>query len=814
MVPGFMTNPEIQSVAADWFAALLRHAPEIVVAATLLLLASGALLHYVLRLNRRLRQALDAASRLERDLRRTAESLEARVAERSADLSLRNEVLGRITRGQSLTEILRDYCHHLEVRHGGMKCCILLQGSNGEYATHGSGRPPPECYLRLAQNVDTEGGNAPVTNRVAVADVLHLPWWRPYRSVTRKTGLRAVWIEPIVNSRGHAIGSLLLHRQPQKPPRGADSEQLQDYARLAAMVVDHCRTEQELRIAATAFETQDGIFVTDAGHTIVRANRAACEITGFAEHELLGRTPSLFQSGRHDQAFFDTVDACVADQGYWRGEVWCRRKNGEIYPKWQSITAVRSDDGRVTHYVTSFSDITAHKQAEQKIRQLAFYDPLTRLPNRRLLTDRLDQALVASARSRKHGALMFLDLDNFKILNDTQSHQLGDLLLVEVGRRLQHCVRAKDTVARLGGDEFLVMMEDLDESPAQAAIQAEAVAEKIRNALAQPYFLEAAQTGSPQPRVEHQCTSSIGVTLFRDQEGRSDEYLKRADLAMYQAKAAGRNAIRFFDPAMQQSLAARATLANDLRKGIDLDQLHLRYQVQVDGTARPVGVEALVRWHHPQRGPISPKEFMPLAEETGQVCQLGLWILRDACKRLAAWSVLPEARDLTLAVNLSGRQFRQPDFVASLRSLLADTGVEPDRLILEVTEALILEDIDDAIGKMGLLKALGVRFSMDDFGTGYSSLSYLQRLPIDQIKIDGSCVRAVPDNIGTTGLVRTIISLGGTLGIPVIAEGVETADQFHFLRDRGCRQFQGYLFGEPMEEEELLECLARQTLNR
>jgi diguanylate cyclase (GGDEF)-like protein/PAS domain S-box-containing protein len=812
-------TPDQQAVATSWpspeVARLYQeHSPTLLGGSTALLLALGVLLAYLLRLNRRLRSALNSAARLEQDLRQTTGTLEARVAERTADLSLRGEVLDRISRGVALQDIFKDFSRQVEQRHSGVQCCIVLQESAGGYVAYGVGRPPPDCYLKLAQSVDTAGASSPVATRVIIPDVLHLPWWRPYRSITRKTGLRSLWIEPILDHRARVAGCLLLlHRQPQKTPRGSESAQLEDYARLAALAIDHHRTEQELRIAATAFETQDGILVTDATHVIVRANRAACEITGYPEAELLGRSALLFRCDRHDAAFYQAIDAALAGDGYWRGEIWHRRKNGEVYPQWQTITAVAGGDGGVTHHVTSFSDITAHKQAEEQIRLLAFYDPLTRLPNRRLLIDRLEQALISSVRSRRHGALMFLDLDNFKVLNDTQSHHMGDLLLVEVGRRLQQCVRAKDTVARLGGDEFLVMMEDLDENAAHAAVHAEAVAEKIRNTLAQPYFLNAGSDADGPHTVEHQCTSSIGITLFHDQEGRSDDYLKRADLAMYQAKAAGRNAIRFFDPAMQENLARRTALADDLRKAIALDQLHLLFQLQVDGESRPTGVEALIRWSHPERGTIAPKDFMPLAEETGQVASLGLWVLGAACRRLASWALLPETRGLSLAVNLSSRQFRQPDFVGGLRRLLAETGVDPSRLTLELTEALILEDVDDAITKMGLLKALGVRFAMDDFGTGYSSLSYLQRLPIDQIKIDGSCIRELPDNIGSAGIVRTIIGLCGNLGIPVVAEGVETAAQYRFLRDKGCRYFQGYLFGQPLEEAQLLERLARGALS-
>jgi diguanylate cyclase (GGDEF)-like protein/PAS domain S-box-containing protein len=789
----------------DIYDVLQRYwAPVLTGAGSLAVILAGLLIS-MLRLNKRLKTALANSHHLHRDLKRTTETLEARVAERTGELTLRTEVLDLISQGRSLDTILISLARLVESRHPGTVCVILLLEADQTYRTYGTIKNLPNCYRQLSRSSNAKTQNAAIDHPVFVNDVLQLSWWKPFRMETRTTGLRACWAQPILNHDKEAIGSVsLFHRQPKKPPNGAESAQLEDYARLSFLAVDHDRTDMELRIAATAFDTQDGVYVTNADRVIIRINEAACDITGYSREEALGQTPRLFRSDKHDDAFFKDMYEAIANQGYWRGEIWNRRKNGVVYPQWQTITAVKTPDGAITHYVAAFTDITAHKMAEDQIRHLAFYDSLTRLPNRRLLIDRLEKALIATARTKRHGALMFLDLDNFKTLNDTHSHEMGDLLLIEVGRRLQECVRAKDTVARLGGDEFLVMMDDLDENSASAAIHAATVAEKIRNALAKPYVLTPAPSSHAVGTIEHQCTPSIGVTLFNDHEGSSAEYLKRADLAMYQAKSAGKNAIRFFDPAMQRALANRTELAEDLRQAIDQGQLQLLYQVQVDAEKTPIGAEAFIRWDHPLRGAIPPSEFIPLAEETGLAIGLSQWVLKTACRHLSDWAYHPEMRHLQLAINISARQFRQPDFVNSMRTAVAETGVNSNKLLLEITENIVLEDIDEAITKIGLLKAIGVRFVMDDFGTGYSSLSYLQRLPIDQVKIDGSFIRKLPDHIGDAAIVRTIIALSRNLGLHVVAEGVETEAQRVFLVSKGCNYFQGYLFGKPVEERELV----------
>ncbi len=564
-------------------------------------------------------------------------------------------------------------------------------------------------------------------------------------------------------------------------------------------ITDRKRIEQDLRVAAIAFDAQVGIVVTDARNVILRVNQSFLETTGYSAEEIVGQTPRLLKSGRHDEVFYRGMWASLEQAGVWQGEIWDRRKNGEIYPKWMVISAVKGDDGLVSHYVSTQTDITERKAAENEIRHLAFYDPLTGLPNRRLLLDRLHQALLTSSRIGRQGALLFIDLDNFKTLNDTLGHDMGDRLLQQAGERLSSCVREGDTVARLGGDEFVVLLENLSEAINEAANQAEAVGEKIRSALNLGYLLAG---------HDYHSTPSIGVALFGDQRESMETLLKQADLAMYQAKAGGRNTLRFFDPAVQAEVTARVALEKDLRQAVHEGQLLLHYQAQVDAAGRLTGAEVLVRWRHPGRGLVFPNDFIPLAEETGLILPLGNWVLESACVQLARWADRADAAPLALAVNVSGHQLRQADFVDQVLGILAQTGADPRRLKLELTESLFMVDVEDAITKMVALNERGVGFALDDFGTGYSSLSCLKRLPLKRLKIDRSFVTDILTDANDAAIARTIVALARTLGLDVIAEGVETEAQRDFLAGIGCLDYQGYLFSRPLPLEEFEQLLA------
>ncbi|HEX5338117.1 MAG TPA: EAL domain-containing protein [Gallionella sp.] len=551
--------------------------------------------------------------------------------------------------------------------------------------------------------------------------------------------------------------------------------------------------EAALRIAAIAFETEEGMLVTDEHAIIIRVNQAFTRLTGYSAEEAVGQNPSMLQSDRQGAEFFQQMWASLHKDNCWQGEIWNRRKNGEVYPEWLNITAVTGKDGRVTNYVGTFVDFTERKQAENEIHHLAFYDPLSQLPNRRLLLDRLRQAVASGARNETGGALLFIDLDNFKTLNDTKGHGIGDLMLIEVARRLLACVREGDTVARFGGDEFVLLLEGLSEEKTLAAVQAQGVGEKVLETLNQPYHIEG--------EVFH-SSSSLGITLFIDYKEKLDELLKQADTAMYEAKKSGRNTLRFFDPLMQQALEARAQLEIGLREALLKQQFLLYYQMQVDHTGHILGAEVLLRWIHPDRGLIPPQQFIPLAEETGLILPIGHWVLENACHQLKAWETNPHTRDLQLAVNVSVRQFRQADFVAQVSDILARTAINPMRLKLELTESIVLDDVDDTIAKMMALRKVGVSFSMDDFGTGYSSLAYLTQLPLNQLKIDQSFVRHIGTKASDSTIIQTIIGMANNLGMDVIAEGVETQPQRDFLEANGCLLYQGYLFGMPVPGDE------------
>ncbi len=572
-------------------------------------------------------------------------------------------------------------------------------------------------------------------------------------------------------------------------------------------ISEHRRAEEELRIAAIAFESQEGIMVTDSHGVIVRVNHAFTRLTGYRAEEAIGQTPALLRSGRHDKTFYDQMWQTLREKGYWQGEMWNRRKNGKVYAEWLTISAVTSPDGATTHYVGTFSEITQNKEAEAEIHRLAYYDPLTHLPNRRLLHDRLAQALASSTRSGRHGAVMFLDLDHFKNLNDTRGHAVGDLLLGEVAQRLQTGVREGDTISRLGdtisrlgGDEFVVVLEDLNPEATEAAAQARLVGEKVRETLARPYDLDG---------HEYHCSASLGITLFLNHQESVESLLKQADLALYQAKGAGPNCLRFFDPAMQSALDELSALEADLRNALKLGQLQLHYQAQLDSARRVIGAEALLRWTHPHRGQVAPGAFIPLAEESGLILPIGRWVLETACAQLKAWSGDAATRDLRLAVNVSARQFRQAGFVAEVQQVLAETGADPSRLKLELTESLIIDNVADSIARMQALKALGIGFSMDDFGTGFSSLSYLKRLPLDQLKIDRSFVDDLATDPNDAAIVQTIITMGRTLGLHVIAEGVETEAQLERLDQYGCTAYQGFLFSKAVPLAEFEQLLVR-----
>ena len=547
------------------------------------------------------------------------------------------------------------------------------------------------------------------------------------------------------------------------------------------------QAEEDLRIAAVAFQSQEAMMITDSNATILRVNRAFEHVTGYSGDEVVGLTPRVLKSGHHDAAFYQAMWDSLLKSGVWQGEIWDKHKDGSTYPKYLSITAINHPEGGVSHYVSSFVDISDRKQAEEAIYNLAFYDSLTGLPNRKLLLDRIDG--VVKAASQQLSALVFIDLDRFKTLNDTMGHDYGDMLLVEVAQRLKHCLRSHDTVARIGGDEFVVLLPNICATSHELIPTTQAVVEKIRQRIAEPYFLNL---------FEFNCSASIGMALIDNDAVATDTVIKQADIAMYAAKNAGRNQARFFDYHMQQAVESRAAIERDLFQAISQNQLQLYYQIQVDADMKATGAEALIRWHHPQRGMVSPMQFITVAEESTLILEIGLWVIDSACRQLVAWGRRKKTRHLVLSINISAMQFKQPEFVEQLQDRLTRYGINPKRLKLELTESVVLEDVELVIEKMKALQAIGITLSLDDFGTGYSSLAYLKRLPLNQIKIDKSFVADIVENAIDAAMIKSIIQMAENFGLDVIAEGVETDEQLQLLHRLGALSFQGYLFGKPL----------------
>lgn len=575
-------------------------------------------------------------------------------------------------------------------------------------------------------------------------------------------------------------------------------------------VTERRRSQEQLMLLETSVSRLNDIVVIaetgaasdDQEPRIVFVNDAFEQQTGYSRAEVLGQTPRMLLELDPAITKLRELAQSLQHTQQARTELMVRRKNGALFWVELEVVSVQATAEDITHWVAVGRDITQRKTAEDMIRHLAFYDALTDLPNRQLLLDRLQQTLAASARSGQHGALMFIDLDNFKILNDTLGHHMGDQLLQKVAARLTKSVRKTDMVARLGGDEFVVMVDDLSTDPEAAAFKATALAEKVLNTLREPFQL----TGH-----QHFATPSIGVTSFTGQQSDVGELLKQADLAMYQAKSMGRNTLCFFDPGMQATVSANATVGSDLRVALSEQQFVVYYQPQVDRVGVITGVEALVRWQHPQRGLMTPADFIPVAEDTGLILPLGQWVLETACEQLAAWADRPQTANLSIAVNVSVRQFRHPDFVDMVMAAIKRTGIRPHKLKLELTESLLADRMEITIDKMGMLKGLGVTLSLDDFGVGYSSLSVLKRLPLDQLKIDKGFVADVLTDPNDAAISRAIIALAQSLSLQVVAEGVETQEQRDFLAYQGCDQFQGHLFAKPLPIEALDALLQNPT---
>jgi diguanylate cyclase (GGDEF)-like protein/PAS domain S-box-containing protein len=559
-------------------------------------------------------------------------------------------------------------------------------------------------------------------------------------------------------------------------------------------VTARVKNELQQRISAIAFESQFGMMICDKNHRIIQVNQSFIHVFGYSADEVVGQHTRMLSSGRHQPEFYQDMWRSIKEEGIWQGEIWNRRKTGEVFPERLSISAVLAEDGEATHYVGAFTDISKSKADEDTIKHLAFYDALTGLPNRQLLLNRLQQTIISNARTARHCALLFLDMDNFKNINELYGHDVGDAVLQQVAERITNLVRRHDTVSHVGGDEFVVLLEELGCDKLEAATQVDRVAEKILRVLEQPYELKGIRLHS---------SVSIGVVLFSGEPPPDmEDLLKHVELSMYQAKSEGKNTLRFFDPQMHEQVMSRLLIEDELRRGITAGEFVPFIQPQVDKNGCIGSGEVLIRWQHPERGLQSPGSFIPIAEQAGLIGLLDFMMLEKACDLLVDWARQPALAGLSLAVNLSAHQLYQAGFVKRVLDLLERSGANPLRLKLELTESVLINDMQGAAVCMSELKAHGIRFSIDDFGTGYSSMSYLQNLPLSQLKIDQSFVRNLPADKSSEAIVRAICSLGASLGLEVIAEGVEQQSQRAELLSCGCHNFQGYLFGRPMPADE------------
>ena len=720
-------------------------------------------------------------------------------------LQFQRDALEMITLNRPTNEILNGLCLLAEAMvDDSVASIMLLDQSHSHLEVRAAPSIPHEAIEALnglQPGPDAGSCGTAVFKRepVFVANILTDARWARFMDVAKRFNMQACWSMPIRVADDDVVGSFALTSFQTRPPDPFHRRLLDTGSYLAGIVLERDRQAQRLLTAGIAFEhMREGVMVTDARHRIVQVNQAFERITGYRAEEAIGETPRLLNSGHQDADFYRGFYHSLAQRGEWLGEIWNRRKNGDVYPQWLSVKAVRGPDGSACQHVSVFADITDTKDSERKLWQMAHHDALSDLPNRLLLNARLEHAVQRAHRTDTSIGVMFIDLDRFKNINDTLGHQVGDELLQEVARRLRSSVKEDDTVARLGGDEFVVVTEGIADANC-----ARLIAQRIIERLSIPVTISGKTLFA---------TASIGISLYPQDATAPETLLQHADAAMYQAKALGRNRLAFYAPELTHAIQQRLDMEHDLRRGLSNQEFLLHYQPQFDATdGRLVAVEALLRWQHPKRGMVPPNEFIPVAEETGMIIELGAWVTETACTQAKVWRDAGHC-DFILAVNLSPYQLRT-DCTTRLKEIFRDSGFPAEFFEFEVTETLLVGDDGSSLQQLADIRTeLGLRIAMDDFGTGHSSLSQLKLLPIGKLKIDRSFINDLPDDQNDAAIVKAIILMAHTLGLEVVAEGVETEAQQHFLCKSQCDHLQGFLYGRPMPAEAISDLLGRGQL--
>ena len=704
----------------------------------------------------------------------------------------RISALDGLVSGQRLEQILDSVIRRIEGIRPDLRVSILLRDPRLDRLNTVAAPSIPEFFRAAIDARNPEFGGGPSGSTAAADEIVIIddlrthPHWTHHRELAERAGLRSCWSIPFKNESGKVLGTFAIYHAEARSPNEDELHLIGEFARITGLAVQRANADASLRQAAAVFaSTREGVVITDLVPRIITVNRAFTEITGYREDDVVGCNPGILQSGRHDEAFYQAMWAGLLEHGHWQGEIWNRRKNGEIFPLLLTISTVRDNEGVAKNYVSVMTDISRIKQSEANLERLAHYDPLTGLPNRLLIQSRLEHAITHAHREHAQVAVLFLDLDRFKNINDSLGHPVGDKLLEAFAGRFRHRLRDEDTLGRLGGDEFLIVL-DHSERPEDAAN----VASELIGLLDEPFMLPG--------QKDVYIGASIGISIFPQDAEDATQLIQHADAAMYQAKEQGRNTFRFYTRALTDAVNQRMDMESRLRRAMSNQEFILQYQPQIDGRSnRIVGCEALLRWNDPVSGLVAPADFIPLAEDTGLILPLGDWVLRTACAQHRTW-IDAGFTDLSMAINLSARQLQQGDIVTRIAEIIEQNGLPAKQVRLEITESMIMGHGEEAAELLGAIKALGVGLSIDDFGTGYSSLAYLKRFPIDELKIDRSFVRDIPDDENDAEIAATIIAMAHNLRLRVVAEGVETKEQAEFLSRHGCQHYQGYLFRPPL----------------